>query len=75
MSVGNFTDVSRCSDLSRYVLHNMGRRHSCAQPTDKHLDAMVDWVDDEIIEWLKRHEPFGRNRLAGGQQSVYRYLP
>ena len=30
-----------------------------AQPTDKHLDAMVDCVDDEIIEWLDAMSHFG----------------
>jgi hypothetical protein len=46
-----------------------------AHPTDTRLVSIVNCVDDEIIEWLEWRERRKRDRLAGGRQSVYRYLP
>ena len=46
-----------------------------AKLTENHLASTVHCVDDEIIGSLKRREQRRRDRLAGSQPSVYRYLP
>jgi hypothetical protein len=52
-----------------------GHRHGGATPFDKHLASTVHCVDGEIIGWLERRERRKRDRLAGSQQSAYKYLP
>ena len=42
---------------------------------DKHLASTLHCVDDEIIGWLERRERRKRDRLAGSQQSAYKYPP